>query len=781
MGSPLGFGQRKGKGMGCLGWMAGWLALVAAAGAEGAGAARSRARMAPIRLFGARNGGAGGLRMAGGTRMAPRMRAAMEEGLDTTVVAKGMQGWEVEAKREVVFWRTRVKMYDRLIRSAQTEVEVLIRMKSDGEKRLKAFRRVDPLDSRPDSKACKVTLEAWTDEIERLQLEIGELEGRKGDAINFLHTKRKNLQDISSENIEDLSPLRPFAKEVGVPNIAFLNDLAPGSPASASEIVGISATESMKSEDLTALVRQTETVVADIEERLQETARMLKEAKDGEKKEEEKFTLLLAELGKLRVEDPLDKSPGTLRVVEEAEIAQATLAGKKAEVVKADARYKMAQTNLRYAKRQLRIEKSILERVLDQITHATVKAEAVAKAAENGDDKTDVRGTSILDKIKSPFLILAVLLSGAEYRKTSEKYIGWLKQTDQEPVLNKTERFGDILLDTQSRIKVEGKEGLLSQIRDDAAYVFVPGFLWQIYPAYFDSTVKAFQQRGMQASLCTQVGGASGTYENAAAIRREILDAHAKTNKPVVLITHSKGGIDSAAALSLYRDELVPVVRGIVFCQCPYGGAPLATDLTADPVHYTLAHWMRKYVRGSWQVVHDMKYENRMKFLERNPLPPELAAVSFHSTTKSITSIQQILTTYVKKRYGTDNDGLVIPADAEIPGSSVVRYDKELDHVGTVWPTDRRNEMPDEDKGMLENLLLQADTALGKTSYVNPSIRTPTRYARSVGWAMVAADRLLRKISKNQPTRKNDVPTAPELFSTLVQLLQEDPRYSRNL
>mmetsp|Transcript_33061 Transcript_33061/g.80342 ORF Transcript_33061/g.80342 Transcript_33061/m.80342 type:complete len:138 (-) Transcript_33061:228-641(-) len=60
---------------------------------------------------------------------------------------------------------------------------------------------------------------------------------------------------------------------------------------------------------------------------------------------------------------------------------------------------------------------------------------------------------------------------------------------------------------------------------------------------------------------------------------------------------------------------------------------------------------------------------------------------------------------------------------------------------------------------------------------VNPSKRTPTRYAQSIGWGMVAVDRILRKVSKDQPTRRNTVPSAPELFGALVALLQEDERY----
>ena len=51
------------------------------------------------------------------------------------------------------------------------------------------------------------------------------------------------------------------------------------------------------------------------------------------------------------------------------------------------------------------------------------------------------------------------------------------------------------------------------------------------------------------------------------------------TSRTVVLVGHSKGGVDAAAACALYKKELAGIVRGIVVTQCPYGGSPVATDL----------------------------------------------------------------------------------------------------------------------------------------------------------------------------------------------------------
>ncbi|GAB5358228.1 hypothetical protein AAMO2058_000440100 [Amorphochlora amoebiformis] len=709
------------------------------------------------------------------------------------------EAWEVEAKREARFWRTRVKMYNRLIRSTREEMEQAKRRESDGERRLKVLRKVDPLDSQAETKALKLTLEARRDEKERLMEDINSLELRKAEAQAYLLARNgtgalsTDATDLSDEEdmddaFTDLIPeylpqersANPIFQEPG--HMSQLSPVSEDGDVVAQAGVGDKAVRSINSEDLRALVRETEEEVTGIENKLKDSASALNNATSWERKAEGTYQALLDTLSKLREGDPLDKSPETLRVIAEASKAQESLAEIRSSVDAAAFRMRTIQSNLKIAHKRLRSERSILERVLDQMTIAAAQAEAAEKAAEAGGEPK-VQGTGMVDKLKSPFMILSVLLSRSEARKLSEKYIGWLKREPEAPVVDKTNRFQQIVQDANERGKAG--ETAMEMLRDDVAYIFVPGFLWQIYPAYFDSTVEAFQAHGLQAKLCTQVGGASGTYENAAAIRQEILDAHEESGKPVVLVTHSKGGIDSAAALSLYEDELLPVVKGVVFCQCPFAGAPLATDLTGDPVHYTLAHWMRKYVRGSWQSVLDMMYQNRKQFLTQHPFPTSLAAVSFHSTNKSPTSIQQILTRYVKKRYGKDNDGLVIPEDAEIPGSSVVRYLSELDHVGTVWPKTKIKSKKDEEYPSDEVTDVMeptdAEVQLGRTSYVNPTIRMPSRTARYVGWMMVAVDKILRKISRGQPTPRNDIPSAPELFAALVLLLQEDERYSRNL
>lgn len=49
-----------------------------------------------------------------------------------------------------------------------------------------------------------------------------------------------------------------------------------------------------------------------------------------------------------------------------------------------------------------------------------------------------------------------------------------------------------------------------------------------------------------------------------------------------MLLGHSKGGIDAAAALSLYWTNLRAKVAGLALVQSPYGGTPIASDILRE-------------------------------------------------------------------------------------------------------------------------------------------------------------------------------------------------------
>jgi hypothetical protein len=101
--------------------------------------------------------------------------------------------------------------------------------------------------------------------------------------------------------------------------------------------------------------------------------------------------------------------------------------------------------------------------------------------------------------------------------------------------------------------------------------------------------------------------------------------------------------------------------------------------------------------------------------------------VSFHSAVKSPSGVLALGAAYVKNRYGSDSDGLVCGADAEVPGCVAVRYGADYDHADGAYPrfmSDERyrryveNISPDGEKEGFEiNAFEQKDVEETKTRF----------------------------------------------------------------
>jgi hypothetical protein len=210
----------------------------------------------------------------------------------------------------------------------------------------------------------------------------------------------------------------------------------------------------------------------------------------------------------------------------------------------------------------------------------------------------------------------------------------------------------------------------------------------------------------------------------------------AGNQRRVVLVGHSKGGVDACAALALHEHRLKDIVLGVITVQSPYGGSPVASDLTATPAMRSLTERALEVLlrapkgAGSKSLLPallDVTYEKRMAFLEHHPLPCRFPCVSFHSAVKSPSGVLALGAAYVKNRYGSDSDGLVCGLDAEVPGCVAVRYGADYDHADGAYPrfmSDERyrryveNISPDGEKeGFESNAFEQKDVEDLKTRF----------------------------------------------------------------
>ena len=151
-------------------------------------------------------------------------------------------------------------------------------------------------------------------------------------------------------------------------------------------------------------------------------------------------------------------------------------------------------------------------------------------------------------------------------------------------------------------------------------YLIVPGLLTKWYPLYMAQMRADFRRLGLTCEL-SGIDTDRPVQENAGRLRHDILGLADGARRRVVLLCHSKGGVDAAAALGLFP-ELVPVVAACVTIQAPHSGSAIAHDLANTEVQRSLAVGaLETLLRGSRHAVLDLSYDARQAFLAQHPYP----------------------------------------------------------------------------------------------------------------------------------------------------------------
>lgn len=85
----------------------------------------------------------------------------------------------------------------------------------------------------------------------------------------------------------------------------------------------------------------------------------------------------------------------------------------------------------------------------------------------------------------------------------------------------------------------------------DYVYLLVPGLFTNHYPGYMNQNIEGLRSHGLDARKL-QIDTGLGVDANAVTVRDEILTL-AKEGKKIILIGHSKGGVDAAAAIAKFN------------------------------------------------------------------------------------------------------------------------------------------------------------------------------------------------------------------------------------
>jgi triacylglycerol lipase len=248
---------------------------------------------------------------------------------------------------------------------------------------------------------------------------------------------------------------------------------------------------------------------------------------------------------------------------------------------------------------------------------------------------------------------------------------GWFK-SETAPPTDITSRFHEVYA------RVRQNEPVLPDEARRHLYLMVKGMLGDELPGYLEDNQLRLEQRGLETREVA-VDTEGRLADNVAVVREALLDA-IHFGRTVVLVGHSKGGVEAMSMLSLYP-ELRRHVRAVVAMQPPFGGSVIANDLVTTPaLRLMLDVTFPSLFQGNAASVEDLSYARRMEFVRQHPYPLDIPTVSLATSRLSRRSLMRPLCHYVQERYGCGCDGLVAALDAEVPGSRVVRL-ADMDHA----------------------------------------------------------------------------------------------------
>lgn len=333
-------------------------------------------------------------------------------------------------------------------------------------------------------------------------------------------------------------------------------------------------------------------------------------------------------------------------------------------------------------------------------------------------------------------------------RKTlrgSSDDIGWLQHThDMAPVEDGTVRFLELL----EKIR-NGEHNLPNSF----VYLLIPGLFSNHGPLYFVGTKRFFSKMGLACHIA-KIHSEASVEHNAWELKQYIEELYWGSGKRVMLLGHSKGGVDAAAALSIYSSDLKNKVAGLALVQSPYAGTPIASDILREgqiadkETRRIMELLICKIIKGDIRALEDLSYDKRREFISKHQLPKEIPLISFHSEASiapgvlatmthiahaelpwlplpkfgseesddfqaghqvpvviPVSAAMAVCALHLQLRYGEKSDGLVTCRDAEVPGSVVVRPDRKLDHAWMVYSSRKKDPSEPDSCEMCEALL----------------------------------------------------------------------------
>jgi hypothetical protein len=216
--------------------------------------------------------------------------------------------------------------------------------------------------------------------------------------------------------------------------------------------------------------------------------------------------------------------------------------------------------------------------------------------------------------------------------------------------------------------------------------VMVPGLLAECVAetsTAFNDGIANLEQQGYKTGYI-QTRGRQGSDTNARIIRDTIM-AMADASR-IILVSHSKGTVDSLVALDRYP-ELSNRVAALISVSGAVNGSPLADIIPSSLASVIERLNMPSCPPGQGNAAADsLRRSVRLAWLGAHDLPRGVRFYSLAAFTGS-SGMSAILQPFhqILSRVEPLNDGLVIASDAVIPGSTLLGY-PNADHLAVAMP-----------------------------------------------------------------------------------------------
>ena len=249
------------------------------------------------------------------------------------------------------------------------------------------------------------------------------------------------------------------------------------------------------------------------------------------------------------------------------------------------------------------------------------------------------------------------------------------------------------------------RDGELDAKRVDAAYatvldelrgykiVVVPSFLSGLLieadeaqlTEYIRAQVEALKTDGIDIEIAP-----IDTEQSVAENGRQLATYLAGNTRPVCIISHSKGGLDTLEFLLRAAPEYRRQIACWVVMQSPFAGSPVADLIVGEKWMRGITDPLLRALGGSEQSLDDLTVSVRKEYMKKNFQYIELIGNSFpiivvatYVDGSRTPSLHMAPTQRWMKKQGLENDGLVPIESALLPGARYIVV-PGLDHTDTV-------------------------------------------------------------------------------------------------